>query len=165
MASEADQIALENDILQTLSSGPIADSLEFAAGRSVDHERVVGVLNSLSGDLFVVLKPQTRSVVTLTDDGREYLELGTPEYRVHRAVADAAGDISMDQVKDAVGAAVFKPGWGKCMRNKWLKYDKKAGKVLLLVSLPACRVGPPTSRVCLRSKKQWRMQPTPCLSL
>ena len=131
-------LAVEQAVLTTLAAAPIADSVEFAAQCNVDHERLVGVLNSLSADNYVALQPKARSVVTLTDDGEDYLAHGSPEYRVHAAVAASEAAMSMDAVKAAVGAAVYKPGWGKCMRNKWLKFDKAAGAVVCLVRRVLC---------------------------
>jgi len=122
MSKQSD--AIEKDLLAALNrDGAIPDSLAYAAAAGVDHERLVGVMLSLSGDRFIVMTPKTKSGLGLTDDGQLYLDGGSPECRVFAAIP-AEGSIARTEVQAAVGKAMFGVGWGQCMKQRWIKFDK-----------------------------------------
>lgn len=76
----------DETILNALEQGPIEDSGEFAAAHHVDHNIVVGTLNSLLARNGVKTTEIKRQVFSLTEEAREVLQLGSPEFRLFQAI-------------------------------------------------------------------------------
>lgn len=74
---------LESTILTHLASiGIIEDSAFMAGNLKIEHSELVGLLKSLSLDNFVLLTQLEKKQWVLTEEGRQYKDLGTPEYRL-----------------------------------------------------------------------------------
>jgi PheRS DNA binding domain 3/PheRS DNA binding domain 1 len=114
-------VDLEQIMLDALSIEPgiIGDSWEFAAGLNVDHQVIVGVVKSLLVDQYVADEPLTTTFWTLTDEGQEIADKGSPEFQVYNAVP--AEGIQMTELQAKLPGDVVKIGLGPCMKNKWLK--------------------------------------------
>eukprot|EP00937_MAST-01D_sp_MAST-1D-sp2_P001957 g1957.t1 len=113
---------MEDSVLATLGAGSIDSTLEFASAKGFDHLELIGLIKSLEGDAFVASEDLSRSFWVLTAEAEEVVATGSPEFRVFNAVPPEG--IDMAALKDAVGAAVHKIGWGACMKAKWLRLDK-----------------------------------------
>jgi phenylalanyl-tRNA synthetase alpha chain len=122
---------IEQLLLTTLNTqGEIEDSWAFAANNGLDHQAVVGALKSLLVDSYVIEEALSTTLWSLTDEGKEMVTLGSPEFQVYQAVpAGEAGKSMADLQKELPEAS--KIGLGPCMKNKWLK---KQGDLVLRVA-------------------------------
>lgn len=110
---------LEQVILSHLASeGQIADTWPFAVSVGVDHQVLVGVIKSLLVDSYVVDEPLTTSFWTLTEEGKEVVQKGSPEIQVLRAIPE--GGITIAELNKQLGETA-KIGMGVCMKNKWVQ--------------------------------------------
>ena len=113
---------LESKILSDLGSSIIEDSYEYALKNNFGHQEVIGMMKSLAGDQYVeILDEKTSSIFTLTDEGKNVVSDGSPEYLVYSAVPIGDDGINMTDLQKTVGSDICKIGLGPCMKNKWLK--------------------------------------------
>lgn len=112
--------------------GRIDNSIEFARASGVDHGVLVGVIQSLAVDGFVVTRVAEHISWQLTDEARGFLQDGSPEARVFRAVP--ADGIPRPDLQAAVGKAVAGIGFAQAMKQKWITLDKAKGLVVRLVA-------------------------------
>lgn len=96
--------------------GKAFSSLKFAASAKCEHSAVVGVLKSLSAADFVVLEQKEERFYELTEEADEYTRKGSPEMQLLRKI-EAAGEMPVSEAKS------HSIGFGKCMRNKWVKRE------------------------------------------
>lgn len=124
--------SLEEIVLQELNSNEsVADSWPYAESLKVPHQEVVGVLKSLEADNYVDLENLSFSFYVLTEEAQGYLTAGSPEVQVFRAVP--AEGIAAKDLMPSLPKMVYKIGFGKCMKNKWLKNNKAEGTIERLV--------------------------------
>lgn len=129
-ANSSPSVNIEELLLTTLAhAGEIADTWEFAASNGLDHQEVVGAVKSLLTDFYVVDSPLSSTVWTLTEEGKEVLEKGSPEIQVLKAIPE--GGISIAALNSQLGE-VAKIGMGVCMKNKWIA--KKGDNVEALIT-------------------------------
>jgi phenylalanyl-tRNA synthetase alpha chain len=121
---------LEQLVLSTLANvGEIPDSWAFSLAHGIDHQVLVGLQKSLLGDAYTCESPLSTTIWSLSEEGNDVAEGGSPEYRVFQSVS-ACGDpegMDMTALQDAMGE-LCKIGLGPCMKNKWLA--KKGDKIL-----------------------------------
>ena len=115
---------IEQLVLSSLAgsaNGEIEDTWAFAEANAVDHQALLGVIKSLDGDLYVSTAPLSMQLWALTGEGEQFLENGSPEFRVYNQVKSDANDDGMDMtaLQEALGDIV-KIGLGPCMKSKWL---------------------------------------------
>ena len=76
------------------------------------------------------------AVYRLTDEGVEFADKGSSEVRVFNSIP--AEGVSMAGFDSLPGVVAMGPsamrGRGKCMKERWLKIDKKAGTIAKLVT-------------------------------
>ena len=100
---------------------------------------------SLECDAFIKTTAVTSKKAKLTAEGETYVEKGSPEFQVHAAVPadgisltdinvrfnidDHSFPFEQKNLQAKLGAAVVKIGMSQCMRLKWLRMDKAAGKL------------------------------------
>lgn len=64
----------------------ITDSGEFAAERGIDHNDIVNVIKSLHGFRYVDAQDIKRETWVLTDEGKTYAAVGSPEVQLFQAI-------------------------------------------------------------------------------
>lgn len=112
-------------------------SLDLAEKFGIGHNESVGICKSLAAiqDL-VELKEVRSAVYRLTDEGVEFADKGSSEVRVFNSIP--AEGVSMAGFDSLPGVVAMGPsamrGRGKCMKERWLKIDKKAGTIAKLVT-------------------------------
>jgi len=122
---------IEEAVLSALAAdGEISDSWTFSVAKGIDHQAIIGVQKSLLGDAYTCEEPLSCTLWSLTEEGEEFANIGSPEFRVYKSVAgccetDTDG-MDMTALQTALGD-VCKIGLGPCMKNKWLA--KKGDKV------------------------------------
>ena len=118
---------MEEAVLGELESGLIENSLEFAKAKGFDHSELVGVINSLGADEFVVTETMKKQERVLTEEGEAYLNQGSPEAQVFYLVKEA-GPLAQQEIVSRL-PQVGKIGFAKCMQNKWISMDKATKQV------------------------------------
>jgi len=121
MATEA----CESAVLKFLASNEsacIEDTHPWAESNNLDPLVVVGAINSLLSEEYVVATDITTSFYTPSQEAESILADGSQEMIVLKAI-NAAGKMSMPDLQTAVGKDVCKIGMGNCMKNKWVKKE------------------------------------------
>jgi phenylalanyl-tRNA synthetase alpha chain len=130
-AAIEDGANIEQLLLSTLDAHEvIVDTWAFALANGLDHQAVVGALKSLLVDSYVIEEPLSATLWTLTDEGKDIVNHGSPEYQVFAAVPAGEAGKSMTELQKELPEA-SKIGLGPCMKNKWLK---KQGDVVLRIA-------------------------------
>ena len=124
---------LERLILSTIESVVISDTRPWAISNGLDHNAVLGCVNSLTADSYVVTAPLSKEFWELTPEASRYLEMGSPEKQVYGVVLNEGADGADEAfLKSKLGDDLVKIGVGKCMARKWVKRDKASGKFTVL---------------------------------
>lgn len=122
-APKVDNTELENLILGTLDkNGSIADTADFTVQNNVTAEVVDPVLKSLSALEYIVLEVIERKKIELTDEGKSYAANGSPEFQFVSKMK-MGEKVDMAEMESRVGAQIAKIGFGKAMKQKWIKKD------------------------------------------
>eukprot|EP00171_Calliarthron_tuberculosum_P016885 IDg16885t1 len=110
--------------IQSLERGEHLDSATLATKLDVDHGVLVdGALKALSAALRISLEPVTHARWTVSEEGLSYASLGSPEYRVYKAVAAASPDSLLTSALDeAVGKAAAARGRQQALQRKWIEF-------------------------------------------
>lgn len=69
-----------------MQDAPIANTLEFAKSKGLDHLAVVGSLKSLAADNYVVMEAEDHESWKLSEEGVLAADQGSPEARVFSMV-------------------------------------------------------------------------------
>lgn len=127
----ADVLDLESIVLNHLATiGEISDSWEFAIANGVDHQALIGLQKSLLGDAYTCESPLSTTTWSLTGEGEEVAEKGSPEFRVYQSVCCCGEGMEMTNLQATMGD-LCKTGLGPCMKNKWLS---KKGEMIMVVA-------------------------------
>ncbi|KAK3432720.1 hypothetical protein EUGRSUZ_D00245 [Eucalyptus grandis] len=100
----------------------IADSGEFAAAHGLDHSEVVNVIKSLHGFRYVDAQDIKRETWVLTEEGKKYADVGSPEVQLFLAVPPEG--ISREELQKRLDPSVFKIGSAQAGKNKWVEMGK-----------------------------------------
>jgi phenylalanyl-tRNA synthetase alpha chain len=101
------------------NGGVLEDSNSLVA-QGFDAKVVYGALNSLVAENYVKLSNIEVKTIGLTAEGADCAENGTAERRYVEALV-LGEETAKTDVEKIVGAQVAKIGFGKAMKNKWLK--------------------------------------------
>ena len=111
------------------TSRPV-NSLDISLRLDQDHQRVVGIINSLlTQDELIVSEVVSTKVLELTAEGKQFVEHGSHEARVFAAIpaegVDQAALMNMitDQTIDK------KVGFSKALAAQWIKLDRSSKRV------------------------------------
>ncbi|CAH0473717.1 unnamed protein product [Peronospora belbahrii] len=128
MSSEGEKTRIESLLLQTIDGqGSVSDTYEFSRLNDVSHELIVGVMKSLLVDAFVIEMEHSTSFYVLKDEAKLFLTNGSPEIQVFNAIP--VHGIDCNTLEAIVSATIRKVGQGVCMKNKWIRLEKKDGKL------------------------------------
>ncbi len=116
-----------------LSLGKKVPSIEIAKITKQQDERVISILNSLAERKMVTLDIHESVSYLLTEEGKEYLEKGLPEFRLFSAIRDLGGKVPFDDAVKKAELGTKSKGiamsWAK--RNGWIAIGKDDGKTIL----------------------------------
>jgi len=125
---------LETELLTYLddrsADHEIADSMEWLKeqGKEDQHEKFVGILLSLVGYRYVLIRPIDHSRTVLSVEGEKYRAAGSPEYQLYSSIpADSA--MASKDIESQISKPVFQLGLMQCMAKRWVEFegDRKAG--------------------------------------
>ncbi|CUV05274.1 unnamed protein product [Cryptosporidium hominis] len=112
----------------SLSSISISEELKC------EHERVIGVIKSLESRNIIKTQFISDNMLSLTDEGKDYLLNGSPEYRLIKIILEKSDHkIKQDEAMTFLGGSIFKIGLSKCLQKKLIKLNKELG----LIEIPA----------------------------
>ncbi len=117
---------LERLVLSTVNKdGSIPNSRKFAQQHGLDHEKVVGTLNSLMlGAEMVQTVNKSEKVINLTKDGlKVHKDKATPEVLFFNGLPPKGEKVEKNAFKKIVGEDVEKNGFGKAKQNKWVDQE------------------------------------------
>ncbi|KAL7674155.1 hypothetical protein ACOME3_000435 [Neoechinorhynchus agilis] len=116
-------LAQTSNVLSYIASQKIINSYDYALEHSIDHQKVIGILKSLScrSENFLKTEQKTKKFISLTEQGLSFLENGSYEYRIWQALDSDTG-IEFQKLKDIFPEAKF--GVDKAMRAGWIKNEK-----------------------------------------
>ena len=96
---------IEALLLTTLNSANvIEDSFSFAGSNGVDHQKLIGAVKSLEGDLYLTAEPLSMKFWELTEEGKGVATNGSPEFQVYKKVGESDGGLmSLESLNEALG--------------------------------------------------------------
>lgn len=127
------------DPLLTITSTVLADTLQCP------HEKMVGVLNSLSSRQKIELQGPHECVYWyLTDEGRRYAAIGSPEARLVALLQSNAKGMSMDELQQKPEVVEDKDlmsiGLKNAMKLRWIELDKARKELKVVLQGPVTDV-------------------------
>lgn len=84
-----------------------------------------GAISSLSASEYVNGDQKSESNLVLTKEAKASIENGSPEYQLYQSVPSQS-EISRDELSQKFDKKTFNVGFSKCMKNKWLIFDKSS---------------------------------------
>lgn len=110
-------------------------SLDVAATLGSQHEKIVGVIKSLESRNKVRLsEPKERSIWVLTDEGKRYAEIGTPEARLFSHVKAAGKPVPLAALSSSCESDEVNIGMKNALKLKWLSMDKETQSLMCIAS-------------------------------
>ena len=106
---------METELLQILSKQDIENSLFYARAKGYDHTELIGVLNSLSLEGYIITANFKLEELTLTEEGKNYLKDGSPEAQVFNHIKSSK--LTQDQLSQLLPKTA-KIGFAQAMKNK-----------------------------------------------
>lgn len=114
---------IEKTVLGHLDkSGPIENSDNFAQETSITKDQLEPVLKSLLVENYLVLDVIEKKFIELTDEGNGYVQNGSPEFQFVSKM-QMGEQVDMAEMENRVGKQIAKIGFGKAMKQKWIKKD------------------------------------------
>ena len=111
---------VQSRILQHLKANDaIENTLDFAQSLGISHAELDKNLKSLNADDYIELKVIEKKLLELSDEGKSYVEKGTPEYQYASAL-ELNKATPKTEVEEKVGKEIAKIGFAKAMQKKWI---------------------------------------------
>uniref|UniRef100_M0ZXT4 phenylalanine--tRNA ligase n=1 Tax=Solanum tuberosum TaxID=4113 RepID=M0ZXT4_SOLTU len=118
MADEA-----EDAILAYLKDNDeISNSAKFAQDFGFGHDEIVNVIRRLHGFRFVDAQDIRRERWVLTEEGKTYAAVGSPEFQLFSTVPPEG--IAREELQKKLDPAVYKIGCQQAIKNKWVEMAK-----------------------------------------
>ena len=115
--------ALEAIILGYLDkNGEIPNTEDFCNSEKLSKEDMEPVLKSLLVDDYLGLEVIEKKLIELTDEGNSYAQEGSPEYQFVTKMK-MGEKCDMAEMENRCGKQVAKVGFGKAMKQKWVKKE------------------------------------------
>jgi len=100
----------------------IENTEEFSKEQGIPTDQLEPVLKSLLVDEYIALTVLERKLIELTEEGLSYAKNGSPEFQFVSNIK-MGEKVDMAEMENRVGAQVAKIGFGKAMKQKWIKKD------------------------------------------
>ncbi|KAG5496147.1 hypothetical protein JKF63_02448 [Porcisia hertigi] len=124
-----EQASIEAAILKVLSSTDRVLSTDVAELIKVDHQDVVGAAKSLEADNYISSTMQQQMLLRLSNEGKQIMESGSPEYLVWSLLKD--GKMTQEEVSSKLGKEAMSVALANGIKSKMFMTTKKEGKVFL----------------------------------
>lgn len=114
---------VEKQVLAHLGQHQKIENTEtYQEEAKIEKDVLEPVLKSLSAEEYVTLTVIERKEIELTDEGKGYATNGSPEFQFITKMTFGE-KCDMATMEERVGKQIAKIGFGKAMKEKWLKKD------------------------------------------
>ena len=114
---------LEGKVLQYVGkNGSIENTENFVEELGISSAILDPVLKSLVSEDFLVLEVIEKKQIELTEEGKSYAKEGSPEFQFVSAMK-MGEKADLSEMENRVGKQIAKIGFGKAMKEKWIKKD------------------------------------------
>jgi phenylalanyl-tRNA synthetase alpha chain len=114
---------VEKQVLKHLGEYQKIENTEtYQEEAKIEKDVLEPVLKSLSAEEYVTLNVIERKEIELTDEGKGYATNGSPEFQFITKMTFGE-KCEMATMEERVGKQIAKIGFGKAMKEKWLKKD------------------------------------------
>ena len=114
---------LERQVLAHLNEHNVIENTEsYQEAHKIDREELDPVLKSLSAEEYIALEVIEKKLIELTEEGTSYAKAGSPEFQFVSAMT-MGEQVDMAAMETRVGKQIAKIGFGKAMKQKWIKKD------------------------------------------
>lgn len=86
---------------------------------NINHADLDKNLKSLSADDYIVLSVIERKLIELSNEGKSYVDKGTPEFQYASAL-ELNKPTPKSEIEAKVGKDIAKIGFAKAMSKKWI---------------------------------------------
>ena len=106
-------------------NGSIQNSIEFAESKSIDHQQLYGLINSLALLNMLTYEKKECTKASLTAEGIEVMKQGrTPEIRLITEIINSAEGVDKNVIQQSMGQESYLAAFKSCMKNKWITQEK-----------------------------------------
>ena len=123
----------KNIILEILKDKGQINSKELSEELNIDHQRIIGIINALEIKEVIKTEPIEKSIIVLTDSGKNCLEKGAPDIQILKELKEK-GDQTKEELSSKLGKNILSQGFNLAMKSKSISYDKKTDKIGLKIS-------------------------------
>ena len=120
---DQDKHDLKVTIIKHIQEKSETTSLQMSHDFNIDHQKIVGELKSLLMFEVVNLTQLEKTVLDITEDGKEILEKGSPEYKIMSELLKKE-KIVKKELDTQFGEKYIRQGFAIAIKNKWIEYDK-----------------------------------------
>jgi phenylalanyl-tRNA synthetase alpha chain len=107
------------------------NSLGLSTLFAVDHQKVVGELKGLNMSEVLNLTQMEKVVVEISEDGKEILEKGSPEFKLVAELLKRGDKAVKKELDTAFGEKYVRLGFAAAIKSKWIEYDKPSDTITL----------------------------------
>ena len=126
-STNSKQNVIRDALLKYLdSNGEIANLRDYCESTTTEYKLADGACRALAAAQYTIIQNVSKSCLTLTQEAQDYLKDGSPEFRFLAHVPPEGKPLA--ELKAECGA-FGNLGFGKCMKQRWIKQDKKTGLV------------------------------------
>jgi phenylalanyl-tRNA synthetase alpha chain len=122
-------ISIKERIINLLKQNPEAalSTISLAKEFGVDHQEIVGETKSLEMGEVILLEKQEQKFIQLTNDGKDCLNKGSPEFELLSYLKANGGKSTKKEATEKFGKD--HRGFSKAMQAKLIDYDNKTDVV------------------------------------
>ena len=123
----------KNTILEILKEKGEINSLNLAEELKLDHQNVIGIINALEIKEVIKTEPIEKSLISLTDAGKNCLQKGAPDIQIFKELKEK-GDQTKSDLSSNIGKNILSHGFNLAMKSKSITYDKNTDKISLKIT-------------------------------
>ena len=120
-------------IIELLKERGEINSQNLSKELKLDHQRIIGIINALEIKEVVKTEQIEKSIITLTDSGKNCLEKGAPDIQICKELKEK-GDQTKNDLSKIIGKNILSHGFNLAMKSKYISYDKNTDKISLKIS-------------------------------
>ena len=114
---------VEKLVLGFLGENSVIENTEsFQTEKNVSKDTLEPVLKSLEAEDYIKLTVIEKKLIELTEEGEGYAKNGSPEFQFVQKI-QLGEKVDMAEMENRVGKQIAKVGFGKAMKQKWIKKD------------------------------------------
>ena len=136
MDSKSSNEKEKNRIIEILKDKGEITTQKLSEELKIDHQIIIGIINALEIKEIVKTEPIEKSIILLTDAGKNCLEKGAPDIQIYKELKEKR-DVTKNELSLKLGKSILSHGFNLAMKSKSISYDKKTDVISLkLTDLP-----------------------------